>query len=61
MNVKEKMVFLLLVYFPSVCSGWCWAEPKPGTRSPFEVFLMGAGAQALELSFAAFPGMLAWS
>ena len=52
----EKEVFHLLVHSPDGCNGQSCANLKPGTRSFFQVSHVGAGAQGLGSSSAAFTG-----
>lgn len=43
-RVRERVIFLLLVYSPDGCSSLGWVRLKPGAKNFVSVFLMGSGA-----------------
>uniref|UniRef100_A0A5F9CSP9 BMERB domain-containing protein n=1 Tax=Oryctolagus cuniculus TaxID=9986 RepID=A0A5F9CSP9_RABIT len=52
----EKEFFHSLVHSPIGCNGQNCPNPKPGARSFYQVFHVGAGAQGLGPPSIAFPG-----
>lgn len=52
---ETKGIFLLLVYFPNDCDGWCWVRTKQWIRNFFRVSHIGARGPRIWAILYCFP------